>query len=153
MCAERRTRAQARSPPPLSNFLKATLTLLQRGAVTANGVFNMICNGFLDGTAPSICSACQFSNDLDECVTSGGTSGGNGGSSGGGGGISTGTLVFSLLFTIGIMGAAGFVYYKRTQREMRDQVRGILAEYMPLDDGAGGGGLGAKSGDLSLSNL
>ena len=77
MCAERPTRAQARSPPPLSNFLNATLTLLQRGAVTANGVFNMICNGFLDGTAPSICSACQFSNDLDECVTSGGTSGGN----------------------------------------------------------------------------
>jgi len=35
---------------------------------------------------------------------------------------------------MGIMGGAGFVYWKRQQAEMRDQVRGILAEYMPLDD-------------------
>jgi len=65
-------------------------------------------------------------------VCSGGPVPDGGGSSKGG--VSTGTLVFSLLFTMGIMGGAGFVYWKRQQAEMRDQVRGILAEYMPLDD-------------------
>lgn len=29
---------------------------------------------------------------------------------------------------------AGLAYWKRTQRQMRDQVRGILAEYMPMED-------------------
>jgi hypothetical protein len=32
------------------------------------------------------------------------------------------------------MATAGAVYYKKTQDSMRDQVRGILAEYMPLED-------------------
>ena len=64
------------------------------------------------------------------------------------------TLVGTLLLTIGIMGTAAFMHWKRSQREMRDQVRGILAEYMPLDDGnmqlstkngvGGGGAAGAQ---------
>jgi len=33
-----------------------------------------------------------------------------------------------------VMGGAGYVYYQRTQSAMRDQVRSILAEYMPLED-------------------
>ena len=33
-----------------------------------------------------------------------------------------------------VMLLAGLAYWKRTQRQMRDQVRGILAEYMPMED-------------------
>merc|ERR1712094_162386 len=33
-----------------------------------------------------------------------------------------------------LMLLAGLAYWKRTQRQMRDQVRGILAEYMPMED-------------------
>ena len=33
-----------------------------------------------------------------------------------------------------VMLLAGLAYWKHTQKVMRDQVRGILAEYMPLDD-------------------
>jgi len=54
------------------------------------------------------------------------------------------------------MGTAGFMYWKKSQREMRDQVRGILAEYMPLDDGnvsvgRDGGGSGGGGSGLQLS--
>jgi hypothetical protein len=108
------------------------------GKIDNRNVFNAICAGFLDGTSPDICDKCEgcASSELEHCASSGVCSGGGGSGSGGksGGGVSTGTLVFSLLFTVGIMGGAGFVYYRRQQAEMRDQVRGILAEYMPLDD-------------------
>ena len=38
---------------------------------------------------------------------------------------------------VAIMLLGGFVYWKRTQSQMREQVRGILAEYMPLDEDGG----------------
>ncbi|KUF95358.1 hypothetical protein AM588_10010010 [Phytophthora nicotianae] len=52
----------------------------------------------------------------------------------GNGGYSFTSLVVVLLAFVGIVAAGGFVYYRRTQRHMRDQVRSILAEYMPLED-------------------
>ncbi|GMI04279.1 hypothetical protein TrRE_jg5017 [Triparma retinervis] len=110
---------------------------LMFGKIDNKNVFNAICAGFLDGTAPDVCNQCEScaSNELENCAASGVCSSspvspGDGEK----GGVSTGTLVGSLLFTVGIMGGAGFVYYRRQQAEMRDQVRGILAEYMPLDD-------------------
>jgi hypothetical protein len=43
----------------------------------------------------------------------------------------------SILAIVVAFGAAAFIHYRRTREEMREQVRGILAEYMPLegDDG------------------
>ncbi|KAJ8603125.1 hypothetical protein CTAYLR_004573 [Chrysophaeum taylorii] len=40
-------------------------------------------------------------------------------------------LVMSIIL---VMLLAGLAYWKKTQQQMRDQVRGILAEYMPLED-------------------
>jgi hypothetical protein len=121
--------------------------VVQRGAVTSNSVFNMICSGFLDGTQPEICQECMYTNDMHKCVNGGG-SGNDSNGGGSGGGVSSGGLVVALIFVIAGLLGAGFYYYKKTQREMRDQVRGILAEYMPLDDGAigGGGGRGSEGG-------
>jgi hypothetical protein len=34
----------------------------------------------------------------------------------------------------------GYWHYNKTRDDMREQVRGILAEYMPLEDQDGGGG-------------
>jgi hypothetical protein len=43
--------------------------------------------------------------------------------------------VFLLVVAIVVvMLLAGLAYWKHTQAQMRDQVRGILAEYMPLED-------------------
>lgn len=60
--------------------------------------------------------------------------------SGKGGGVSTHTFFTSILFIIGGFGALAVWHYKKTRDEMRDQVRGILAEYMPLEDQDAAGG-------------
>ena len=53
--------------------------------------------------------------------------------------------VFLLVVAIVVvMLLAGLAYWKHTQQQMRDQVRGILAEYMPLEDL---GGAAAPGGD------
>ena len=54
-----------------------------------------------------------------------------GGSSGG---VSTHTFAVSMMFVIALFSGLGFWHYKKTREDMRDQVRGILAEYMPLED-------------------
>jgi len=116
-----------------------------RGTINDGSVFNTICAGFLDGTAPEICFQCSNCFDTAGCVHEG-YCGGTKKS----GSVSGATLVLSLLITIGVMGGGGYVYYRRTQREMRDQVRGILAEYMPLDDGVDGGTqMTSKSGNMA----
>lgn len=49
-------------------------------------------------------------------------------------GVSWGGVVAIVSIMAIAMTAAGFVYWKRTQEQMREQVRSILAEYMPLED-------------------
>ena len=44
-----------------------------------------------------------------------------------------------MLLIVGAFAGAGFWYYQRSREEMRDHVRGILAEYMPLEDQDGNG--------------
>jgi hypothetical protein len=63
-------------------------------------------------------------------------------------GVSWGGVLGIVTLIILGMTAAGFVYWKRTQEQMREQVRSILAEYMPLEDtGDAGGPGGAGGGD------
>jgi hypothetical protein len=49
-------------------------------------------------------------------------------------GLSLSTVLGLIVAAALAMATAGAVYYKKTQDSMRDQVRGILAEYMPLED-------------------
>ena len=46
-----------------------------------------------------------------------------------------------MLAVVGAFGSIGVWHYNKTRNDMRDQVRGILAEYMPLEDQDGGGGM------------
>ena len=43
-------------------------------------------------------------------------------------------LFTSMLFVVCVFGGLGAWHYKKTREDMREQVRGILAEYMPLED-------------------
>ncbi|CAM9511835.1 unnamed protein product [Chrysoparadoxa australica] len=111
--------------------------IVERGGISAAAVMTTICAGYESGTAPDICKCAGQGNSLGvtNCVE---TWGGKGFS--GGGGISVPTVFLIVLGIVGSMTGAGWVYYKRTQENMRDQVRGILAEYMPLEDQDEGGG-------------
>jgi len=108
-----------------------------RGALSSNTVFAAICAGFLDGTEPETCQTCGACPDKLGCVSSGKCSDSIGG--GKGSGVSFKTFTISLFAAAGMIGGVGYYYHQRSQRDMREQVRGILSEYMPLEDQDGGG--------------
>lgn len=106
-----------------------------RGRVDPTSILGMICAGYGVHDPPEVCScAGQSSSGLLDCVKVGGLA--NAAAISGGGGYSFTSLVVVLAAFVGIVAAGGFVYWRRTQRQMRDQVRSILAEYMPLEDQA-----------------
>jgi hypothetical protein len=47
--------------------------------------------------------------------------------------VSMPVFIGSLVVVIAIVSCLGLMQYLRTQRQMRHEVRGILAQYMPLD--------------------
>ena len=110
-------------------------TVALRGALTSSMVFSAICAGYMDGTEPKICKQCAKCPNEMECVQSGGKC--SGGSSSGS--VSTNTFFSSLLFVSAAFASIGFLHWKKTRDDMRSQVRGILAEYMPLEDNMDGG--------------
>jgi hypothetical protein len=107
-----------------------------RGALTVKNVFDAVCAGYSEGTVPEICTQCASCGDPYGCIKAGGKCSGPGGG-GGSAGVSTHTFASSMFFVVAIFTGLGFWHYKKTREEMREQVRGILAEYMPLegDDG------------------
>jgi hypothetical protein len=68
-------------------------------------------------------------------------------------GVSWGGVLGIVTLVILGMTAAGFVYWKRTQEQMREQVRSILAEYMPLEDAGDQGGSGGAGGGGGADNF
>jgi hypothetical protein len=110
-----------------------------RGQLSSNSIFHAICAGYAAGTIPTICQQCSSCSDPTACVTSGGKCTGNyGGSSTPPGTVSTGTFGTSIFFIVAAFGAVGYWHYNKTRENMREQVRGILAEYMPLEDNDAG---------------
>jgi hypothetical protein len=105
-----------------------------RGALNVNNVFTAICSGYVDGTTPAACMTCGGCPDPISCVANGACMNGNARGSSGNGGISTSFFMISMLLVVGFFTALGAWHYKRTRDDMREQVRGILAEYMPLED-------------------
>lgn len=98
-----------------------------RGALEFAVVFKALCAGYAEGTAPVICNQCASCADEKECVLNGGRCSAAAGS------VKQSTFVGSLALTIVVCSMVGVLMYMRQQRMMKDQVRGILKEYMPLD--------------------
>ncbi|CAH0475299.1 unnamed protein product [Peronospora belbahrii] len=104
-----------------------------RGRVDPTSILGMVCAGYGVHDPPEVCTcAGQSSSGLLDCVKVGSLA--NAASIASTSGYSFTSLVVVLLAFVGIVAAGGFVYWRRTQRHMRDQVRSILAEYMPLED-------------------
>jgi len=103
-----------------------------RGALSIGSVFTAICAGYLVGTRPEVCE-CTSCPDIADCALNKGVCNSSGKS-----GVSVHMFIFSLVAVAGVVGLAGGYYYRKSQADMREQVRGILAEYMPLEDQEGG---------------
>lgn len=100
-----------------------------RGALEYATIFKAICAGYAFGQEPSICTKCATCPDEKGCVESGGKCA----SMPKGDGVDMVTYIMSLGGVIGICAVVGYALYAHQQRVMKDQVRGILKEYMPLD--------------------
>jgi len=96
-----------------------------RGALTTTEVFDAICAGYMPGSEPTACKKCNGCSDVIKCVSVGHCPGK--------GSVSIGVFAGSLVIVILFFGILAIVQYQRSQREMRHQVRGIMAEYMPID--------------------
>jgi hypothetical protein len=107
-----------------------------RGALTSGNIFTAICSGFFKGTAPKACK-CSGCADPATCIADRYRCPHTHSSSDSNAGVSTSFFMFSMLLVIAGFSAAGVWHYKRTKDDMREQVRGILAEYMPLEDNDG----------------
>ena len=100
-----------------------------RGALEFSTMFKAVCAGFKDGTAPPICQKCAVCHDEKVCVHRGyctappGTQGS----------VSKQTFTWSIFGIFIAFTVVAFAGYKYHQRRMRTQIRGILAEYMPID--------------------
>mmetsp|Transcript_10306 Transcript_10306/g.18235 ORF Transcript_10306/g.18235 Transcript_10306/m.18235 type:complete len:437 (-) Transcript_10306:252-1562(-) len=112
-----------------------------RGQLSPTTVFHAICAGYAEGTKPSICDKCATCGDAVMCVTSGVCPTGSAGGSTSGQ-VSTHTFGFTIFMVVAAFTGIGYWHYQKTREDMREQVRGILAEYMPLEDqeGADNGG-------------
>ena len=110
------------------------------GALTSENVFAAICAGFADGSTPKLCSQCARCPNPIDCVETGFCTNGwehhvihkigehtvNS--------ISTGTFFTTIILSMGFVAAMVSWYHNRSQIRMQDQMRGLLAQYMPLDD-------------------
>lgn len=110
-------------------------TAPMRGALNSQTVLNAVCAGFTEEAQPSVCATCRECDDVVTCVKKGVCKKSGKSYSTGGGGVSKKTFGTTLLLMCALFGAAGYIHWRKTREEMRDQVRGILAEYMPLEGG------------------
>jgi len=104
-----------------------------RGALTDNTVISAVCAGFLDGTQPSICDTCSLCNDKMNCVIDGYCKNGVSYAGGDSDGVSKRSFGLTLLVMSMLFGFGGYIHWKKSREDMHDQVRGVLAEYMPLE--------------------
>jgi hypothetical protein len=104
-----------------------------RGKLSFHTLFTAVCAGYAVGSNPDVCAKCQSCPDQEGCVVKGRCNSGGGA----GGGISKGTFAATIIGLCAVFGTAGFLHWRKTNQEMRDQVKGILAEYMPLETDEG----------------
>ena len=98
-----------------------------RGALEFAVVFKAICAGFRKGHEPEICFKCADCQDEHKCVIKGTCASKQAH-------VSMPVFGASLLGLALLFSCVGLIQWQRSQRQMRDQVKGILREYMPLDE-------------------
>ena len=106
-----------------------------RGQLSFATAFKAICAGYAKGSEPEVCAECANCVDEAGCVKEGSCSQYQQGLSAVGGAPAVSVPVFlgamigiTLVFTL-----AAYVMHQRQQRHMQAEVRGILAQYMPVD--------------------
>jgi len=100
-----------------------------RGALEFGTMFNAVCAGYVKGSEPDICKKCIPCSDQLGCVNEGKCPSGSNAND-----VSTPVFLASLAGLSALFMCVGLFQYRRTQSILKAQVRGIVAEYMPLDE-------------------
>lgn len=100
-----------------------------RGSLEFPVVFKAICAGFASGTVPTVCEKCSICGDQKTCITQG-FCGSNELQQGAVSQINLGIAMAGLVVFFGIF---SYIQHRRYQNQMQAQVKGIIAEYMPLE--------------------
>jgi hypothetical protein len=102
------------------------------GSLSFATAFKAICAGYASGSEPDVCKQCADSLDELKCVQARGKwASGYSGSAGSG--VSVLIFASSMALMMGSLLVVGYIVHKRQQRHMQEQVRGIVAQYMPLE--------------------
>ena len=101
-----------------------------RGQLSTSEAFHAICSGYAPGYEPQVCTHCVHC-PTSECFKTGKCPHRNSG------GVSFTTFGSTLFFVTLIFITIAFIQYRRQQSYMREQVRGIMAEYVTLDGSQG----------------
>ena len=99
-----------------------------RGSLEFEVVFKAICAGYASGTVPQVCSTCAGCNDQKMCITNGFC-----GSKKIQESVSTMTMAYAMAGLAALFCLFSYIQHKRYQSQMQAQVKGIIAEYMPLE--------------------
>jgi PA domain len=136
-----------------------------RGAMSVANVFEAVCAGFAAGSKPQICTTCSHCGDPAKCVHHGQCTAHMGGLFVPGEGVPQGSVsnhtFYGWMFLIvAAFSVAAVWHYKKSRDDMREQVRTILADYMPLTDsesgptsGQGGAHGFAGSAQMAVQNM
>jgi len=98
-----------------------------RGALEFAVIFKAVCSGYVAGSEPDICTKCATCPNEHSCVMNGYCHGAAQGS------VSNSVFLSSLVGLSLFFSCIGFIQWRRSQNQVREQVKGILAEYMPID--------------------
>lgn len=99
-----------------------------RGALSTTEVFDAICAGYRAGSEPVACKRCNGCDDVEQCVMAGHCPG-----VGAYDRVSFPVFAGTLAGVILCFGVLGVIQHRRAELQMRRQVRGIMAEYMPIE--------------------
>ena len=105
------------------------------GALSFSTVFRAICAGFAQGSEPEVCQTCVFCLDKYGCVADNGKCAVQGVQPTG---MSAPVPVYLFAPTVALVvlvfTCAGLIICRQQKNQMHLEVRGILAEYMPVDE-------------------
>jgi len=110
---------------------------------TAGEAFETICAQFSAGSQPEACLRCTRERDFAPCFDRANEGGGEipadtllepDSAPPAQKSVSHATFFVSVIALVGTLSAAGVIYHQRARRNMQTQVRGILSEYMLLDN-------------------
>ena len=100
-----------------------------RGGLEFPTIFRAICAGFKSGTEPDVCLECSACSDSKICVEKGFCADTVHGHNG----IEVSTFVESMIALSISFLIVGTIIYIRQRSQMRQEIRGIMDEYMPVD--------------------